>query len=59
MDLICPLGEQTAVEPDIRGCPEQGPITLRDTGTSTLVVSADDNDPSTGTYTLRLLDEAP
>jgi predicted Fe-S protein YdhL (DUF1289 family) len=57
--LISPSGEQAAVSADIRACPEQGPITLEEAGTWTLVVSAGDNDPSTGTYVLRLLDEAP
>ncbi|MCZ7525817.1 MAG: hypothetical protein M5U14_05150 [Acidimicrobiia bacterium] len=58
-DLISPDGKRVDSFGDIRGCPDQGPITLEAGGTWTLVVSAGENDPSTGTYALRLIDEAP
>jgi hypothetical protein len=53
-ELVSPVGERAAVQPDIRACSERGPLTLEDAGTWTLVVSAGENDPSTGTYALRV-----
>jgi hypothetical protein len=47
-ELVSPVGERAAVQPDIRACSERGPLTLEDAGTWTLVVSAGENDPIDG-----------
>ncbi|MCZ7525818.1 MAG: hypothetical protein M5U14_05155 [Acidimicrobiia bacterium] len=53
-ELLSPDGKRVDSFGDIRGCPERGPIALEAGGTWTLEVSAGENDPSTGTYQLRL-----